>query len=172
MWEAVWDLQRQEDAIDARAELAENHPDHLSAEGAAERKAALDIPVPAKYARADFLKASVWSLRGKLDVPKERFVLFPEAERAADPSPVLGWAGWDSLQRAQALAAWYVDARDQEAWPPERLTPLLDGLDELLPWLLQWHNETDPAVGMGLGTYFQGFVDEERRRLAEREEIS
>ncbi|MEO1087861.1 MAG: SAM-dependent methyltransferase, partial [Acidobacteriota bacterium] len=127
----------------------------------------LEIPVPPKYARGDFKKASIWRLRGKLDVPKERFVLYPGAERNADPSPVLGWAGWDHLQRAQALAAAYVEARDQEAWSATRLAVLLDGLDELMPWLLQWHDEHDPSLGMGLGRYFQGFVAEERRRLAD-----
>lgn len=145
VWEKVWDLQRREDAA----------PEKLD----------LKIPVPPKYARADFQTATGWRLRGKLDVPKERFILYPGAERTADPSPVLGWAGWNHLERAQALAAHYVEARDQEAWPPNRLTPLLDGLEELLPWLLQWHDEIDPAFGTGLGTYFKGFVAEERRRV-------
>ena len=144
VWEQVWELQRREDAASEPLDL--------------------HIPVPPKYSRADFLTATGWRLRGKLDVPKERFVLYPGAERAADPSPVLGWAGWDPLERARALAAYYVEARDQEAWPPERLAPLLDGLEELLPWLLQWHNEVDPAYGTGLGTYFKGFLAEERRR--------
>ena len=165
VWEKVWDLQRAEDALDARAALPVDGPDHLPAAEADKRKAALDLPVPPKYTRADFLQATAWRLRGKLDVPKERFVLFPGAEREADPTPVLGWAGWDALERARALAAYYLDGRDREAWAGERLAALLDGLDELLPWLLQWHDEPDPDLGMGLGTYFQGFVAEERRRL-------
>ncbi len=170
VWEDVWQLQRAEDAIDARAALPETDPDHLPADEAARRKAELDIPVPPKYGRTDFRDATTWRLRGKLDVPKERFVLIPGAERAADPTPVLGWAGWSHLERAQALAACYVEGRDREAWADDRLATLLDGLDELLPWLLQWHNAPDPAVGMGLGTYCQSFVAEERRRLAARSE--
>ena len=52
------------------------------------------IPVPPKYQSKDFLKADFWRLRGGLDVPKERFVSFPGAERGADGSLVIAWAGW------------------------------------------------------------------------------
>ncbi len=79
-------------------------------------------------------------------MPKERFILYPHAERDADPTPVLGWAGWDPLQQAQALAAYFVDMKESEGWPAERLTPLLAGLLELLPWLRQWHNDVDPEL--------------------------
>jgi hypothetical protein len=140
VWERTWDLQRREDAGET-----------------------LDIPVPPKYAREDFRKGSYWSLRGKLDVPKERFVHLPAAERAADPSPVLGWAGWDHLQRARALAAYYLRMKTDEGWPPERLVPLLAGLAELLPWLKQWHDDLDAATGERLGTWFAAFVADEAR---------
>ncbi|MDX9736294.1 MAG: BREX-2 system adenine-specific DNA-methyltransferase PglX, partial [Thermoanaerobaculia bacterium] len=142
VWERTWDLQRREDAGET-----------------------LDIPVPPKYAREDFRKGSYWSLRGKLDVPKERFVHYPDASRAADPSPVLGWAGWDHLQRARALAAYYLRMKTDEGWPPERLVPLLAGLAELLPWLRQWHDDLDPATGERLGTWFTAFVADEAREL-------
>jgi hypothetical protein len=125
----------------------------------------LDIPVPPKYAREDFRKGSYWSLRGKLDVPKERFVHVPAAERAADPSPVLGWAGWDHLQRARALAAYYLRMKTDKGWPPDRLVPLLAGLAELVPWLKQWHDDLDPATGERLGTWFAAFVADEAREL-------
>ena len=121
--------------------------------------------MPPKYAREDFRKGHYWSLRGKLDVPKERFIHCPGSERAADPSPVLGWAGWDHLQRARALAAYYLRMKTEEAWAADRLTPLLAGLAELLPWLKQWHDDLDPASGERLGTWFTGFVAEEARAL-------
>ena len=125
-----------------------------------------DIPVPPKYGSADFFKGDYWRLRGKLDVPKERFILYPGAERDADPTPVVAWAGWDHLQQAQALSAHYVRMQEQEGWSAERLTPLLAGLLELVPWLRQWHNALDPAYGQrAVGDYFAGFVDEEARRL-------
>jgi hypothetical protein len=165
-WEATWVLQRQEDAIDARVDLPEGDPQRLTREEADRLKRAQvgDIPVPPKYTSADFRKGDWWRLRGKLDVPKERFILYPGAERADDPTPVVGWAGWDHLQQAQALAAYYVD-RQNEGWSPERLTPLLVGLLDLVPWLQQWHNDVDPQFNMRLGDYFADYVAQQARAL-------
>jgi hypothetical protein len=142
-WDRTWELQRKEDA---KEEVGE-------------------IPVPPKYTSGDFLDSAFWNLRGKLDVPKERFVSYPHAEREADQTTVIGWAGWDHLQQAKALAAYYVRMKEQEGWGPARLKPLLAGLLELIPWLKQWHNDPDPAYGIGMGEYFAGFVDEEARAL-------
>ena len=122
------------------------------------------VPVPPKYASSDFKKSHWWKLRGKLDVPKERWIIYSGAERDGDPSPVIAWAGWDHLQQAKALAGYYVDASTNLGWPPERLRLLLAGLADLLPWLKQWHNKFDPEVGSGLGDYFAGFLDEEARK--------
>jgi hypothetical protein len=79
-----------------------------------------DIPPPPKYKSADFLSTTFWRLRGALDVPKERFVSYPHCSKAADPSLVVAWAGWDHLQQAQALAAYgcgsfVTTLRDQES---------------------------------------------------------
>ena len=151
-WERTWELQRREDA----GELIS------------------DIPVPPKYGQEDFRDANYWRLRGKLDVPKERFISFPGCESDEDYEPVYGWAGWDYLQRAQALAQLYNDRR-AEGWRADRkdekpnaaaddqaddsdekpdkkpfddrLVPMLAGLLELLPWLLQWHNEPSEELG-------------------------
>jgi hypothetical protein len=103
-------------------------------------------PRPPKYDQRDYRDATTWRLRGKLDVPKERFIRYPGCE--LDPAdPVFGWAGWDHLQRAQALAALYEQRRSQHAWDTPRLLPLLAGLAELLPWLHQWHAAHDPSLG-------------------------
>lgn len=142
-WEQTWALQRREDAGENVGE----------------------IPVPPKYTSADFLSGTFWRLRGKLDVPRERFISYPGCERDADPSLVVGWAGWDHLQQAQALAGYYVSMKDSEGWTAERLTALLTGLIELLPWLAQWHREVDTSVGMSMAEYFRRFVDEEARSL-------
>ena len=133
----------------------------------AERKAAEvgRIPVPPKYQSKDFQKADFWRLRGGLDVPKERWVSYPGCERGADGSLALSWAGWDPLQQATALAAYYLDMKDSEGWPADRLLPLLAGLLELLPWLKQWHNELDANFGERMGDYYDGFVRDEARAL-------
>jgi len=157
VWEEVWDLQRREDEIDAQV-AAELKPFEGETEGAfrerleAEQKRRKaeevgDIPRPPKYTSADFVNATFRRLRGPLDVPKECFISYPYCSKDGDPSPLLGWAGWDHLQQAQALATWINELIEEEGWPAERLIPALAGLAELLPWLEQWHEEPDPEFG-------------------------
>ena len=167
-WERTWDLQRREDAIDARIELSESDPEHLTPEAAAalKEKEIGAISVPPRYTSADFRKGTWWRLRGKLDVPKERFFSLPFCEREADPSLVIGWAGWNALEQSRAVAAYCMQMREQEGWTAERLTPLLTALLELLPWVRQYHNAPDPEFDTGMGDYFEGFIDEEMRALS------
>jgi hypothetical protein len=197
-WERTWDLQRQEDAIDA--EVERDFVSRVSAQrvtrrsdtemlgysasrltqptGDAETATAIaaeqkrrkqaevgDIPVPPKYQSKDFLKGDFWRLRGGLDVPKERFVSFPGCERGVDPSLVVAWAGWDHLQQATALATYYLDMKENEGWPRERLQPLLAGLLELVPWLKQWHNDYNAEHATRMGDYFESLVADEARGL-------
>ncbi|WP_437338608.1 BREX-2 system adenine-specific DNA-methyltransferase PglX [Sorangium sp. So ce394] len=84
LWERTWELQRREDAGEK-----------------------LDVPVPPKYDQKDFENAAVvWRHRGKLDVPKERFVAYPTATppsgASGKASLVFGWAGWNHLEQLQA----------------------------------------------------------------------
>ncbi|BDI06350.1 DUF7008 domain-containing protein [Sphaerotilus microaerophilus] len=124
------------------------------------------IPVPPKYQSKEFLKADLWRLRGGLDVPKERWVSYPGSERGADGSTPLAWAGWNPLQQATALASYLLEMKDNEGWEPERLQPLLAGLDELVPWLQQWHNDPDPAFdGERMGDTYAGFIADQAREL-------
>ncbi|MEG7523799.1 MAG: BREX-2 system adenine-specific DNA-methyltransferase PglX [Chromatiales bacterium] len=166
-WQETWEKQRAEDAIDARTDLGETDPQYLNEGQAAVLKAKEigDIPLPPKYASSDFRKPSYWKLRGKLDVPKERFFSLPQCEKAGDSTLVIGWAGLNHLQRAQAIAAWYLDRKEQEGWSADQLKPMLVALDELIPWLKQWHNEIDPEYGERLGDYYEGFLLEELRQL-------
>lgn len=167
-WEETWRLQRLEDAIDARGQLPEGDLARLTAEQveATKRREVGQIPVPPKYGAPDFQSQVFWRQRGKLDVPKERFLHVTLAEKEQDPTPVIGWAGWDHLQQAKALAALFLERKDRDGWTDkERLAPILLAVHELVPWLLQWHNATDPAYGRGLGTYFQEFVEDEAREL-------
>jgi len=167
-WEETWRLQRLEDAVEeeVRSQGSGVNEEELKKRI---RKAQLEkvgeIPVPPKYAGTDFKKSGYWKLRGKLDVPKERWINYPGAERAGDDSPLIAWAGWDHLQQAQALAEYFIDAQTNQGWPPARLKPLLAALADLIPWLKQWHNTHDPAYGMGLGDYFAGFLEEQCRAL-------
>ncbi|MBO0655485.1 BREX-2 system adenine-specific DNA-methyltransferase PglX [Streptomyces triculaminicus] len=135
-WEHVWDLQRQED---------------LETDEITKRKIRDSIPVPPKYTSADFLRPSYWRARGKLDVPKERFISCGQSN-AATPD-LYGWAGWDHREQAYALDAYIAS---HEGLATEELMPFLAGLLELQPWLDQWHNEFDPAFSASPAAFFRG----------------
>ena len=102
-------------------------------------------------------------------MPKERWVSFPHCE-GPDGTLVIAWAGYDHLQLARAISAYYVDIQERLGGRDDpRLVPLLACLLELLPWLKQWHNEPDAAFdGLRMGDYFEGFINEEARQLARR----
>ncbi|MER6108960.1 BREX-2 system adenine-specific DNA-methyltransferase PglX [Streptomyces hirsutus] len=137
-WEHVWDLQRQEDAA----------PDEPS-----RRKIRDSIPVPPKYTSADFLKPSYWRARGKLDVPKERFISYATGAFSGTPD-LFGWAGWDHQEQAQALSTYFTN---HDELSDEQMTPLLAGLLEIQPWLTQWHNEFDALYGGSPAAFFAGY---------------
>lgn len=149
-WEQTWELQRKEDAGELPLDPVTKLPDP-------------PIPVPPKYKPADFAKQSYWSHRGKLDVPKERFILYPDANRETDPSPLLGWAGWDHAQQALALAA-IMNEREADGWDEARMVPLIAGLAELARWVRQWHGEVDPTYGVSLAA----IIDEELASRSQR----
>jgi hypothetical protein len=168
VWERTWEQQRQEDAIDARVErelkplggeTEEDHRKRVAEEQKRRKQAEVgDIPRPPRYTSADFQNATCWRHRGALDVPKERFISYPHGARDNDPTHTVGWAGWNHLEQAEALATWINDRVQNEAWSPARLTPLLAGLAELIPWLKQWHNEPTPQFGR-LGDFYETFLD-------------
>ena len=170
VWEETWDKQRAEDAIDD--ELGLNAPNlsdadrkRLEADAKARKAERIgDIPVPPKYASADFRSSTYWSLRGKLDVPKERFISYPGCSREGDPCLTVAWAGLDHLEQARALAAHYGDLQQTGAGQPKLLL-VLAGLNELLPWLKQWHNQVDPEFGLRMGEYYEEYVREEAKRF-------
>ena len=116
----------------------------------------LDIPVPPKYTSADFRKGSYWSHRGKLDVPKERFISYPQASPDGDGSLLLGWAGWDHREQAHALMTVIEDRTTRDGWDAARLIPLIAGLAEVMPWVRQWHGDIDPAFGMSPADAYAG----------------
>ncbi|MEU6755037.1 BREX-2 system adenine-specific DNA-methyltransferase PglX [Streptomyces sp. NPDC046685] len=148
-WERVWDQQREEDRTEER----------------------LDIKVPPKYTGADFLKHSYWSNRGKLDVPKERFVSYPGASPDGDPSLLLGWAGWNHRDQAEALVHLVNDRSEVDGWDTAdpRFVPLLAGLLEIMPWVHQWHDAYDEEWGDNPAQEFQTGLNRAcaERRLSE-----
>lgn len=154
-WEHVWDLQRAEDRIADRLGHDVTHPE---ARRAVEKELGT-IPVPPKYGSGDFARTEYWRHRGKLDVPKERFVSYPAGTRDGDGSLLLGWAGWDHRKQAQALAVLATQRRTEDGWDRDRLVPLLAGLAELLPWVAQWHGEFDPTFGGSATELYEGFLD-------------
>ena len=97
-------------------------------------------------------------------MPKERWISYPHLQTDSDPSLVVGWAGWNHLQQATALVAYY-DARKREGWDAKRLTPLLAGLDQLLPWIHQWHPEIDPEFGDTAGQSYQALLENDAHEL-------
>jgi hypothetical protein len=140
-WERTWDLQRDEDATGKR----------------------LDIPVPPKYTSADFQKFSYWRHRGKLDVPKERFISYPDASPDSDAKSLLiGWAGWDHREQAAALIGLIEDRSAVDGWETPRLMGLLAGLLEVMPWVRQWHNEIDQAFGQSYAEAYDGYLTSQR----------
>jgi len=136
LWERTWDLQREEDRTGKR----------------------LDIPVPPKYTSADFLKNSYWRQRGKLDVPKERFISYPMAGPDSDNSLLLGWAGWDHREQAQVLIAIIEERSTTDGWDCDRLKPSLAGLSEAMPWVRQWHAEVDDRFGVSPAESYDAYL--------------
>lgn len=162
-WEEVWELQRKEDTIDARTTLPADDPQHLTTDQAADlkRRDVGDIPVPPKYTSADFAKSTYWGLRGKLDVPKERFVSFPFVT-GADGQMMIAWAGLDHLQLAKAIGDFYGLVQTEIGGSDDpRLVPLLAALHELVPWVRQWHAGNDPVYGGEPAEFFEDFIKAE-----------
>ncbi|WP_239382749.1 BREX-2 system adenine-specific DNA-methyltransferase PglX, partial [Frankia sp. CIT1] len=154
-WESVWDQQRAEDAAPTPAKAKEIRD---------------AIPVPPKYAPKDFRKTSFWRARGKLDVPKERFISYQPAGRDNDPTLLIGWAGFDHREQAQALATLIVDRRDNDGWDGTRLTPLVAGLREVMPWVRQWHDEVDPRYDGSPAEVYDAFLADTMGQLTLTEE--
>jgi hypothetical protein len=120
-WEKVWELQREEDRTGKR----------------------LAIDASDKYSPTDFAAKTYFDLRGKLDVPRERFISYPQAGPDGDDTLLIGWAGWDHGAQGLALATLITERAENDGWSKERVWPLLAGLAEVMPWVRQWHADPD-----------------------------
>ena len=116
-WQHTWHLQDREDAGET-----------------------VKIELPPKFAAGDFRRAEYLKIRGKLNVPRERFIHF------ADLTPSrYGWNGWRDEARAIAQVHGYQCAEDDPVDPlppPTSLDPrrcgATIGLWEALPDLKRW----------------------------------
>lgn len=113
-WEETWDLQHREDA--------------------GTLPPGVTPPVPKKYDSKDYVRAEYWALRGKLDVPKERFIAFTEVPAEVSDEPLYGWAGWTHRERARVLLALDEKAEGAGVKVQERYG-LLYGVWFLLPYV-------------------------------------
>lgn len=110
------------------------------------------IPLPPKFDRTHFQSADTFSTRGKLNVPRERFILFADLN-----PPRYGWNGWRDTERALAqIAAYELAERDPEnplppptTADPRRCGPTL-GLWESLPDVERWGDEATHAEFLSL----------------------
>jgi hypothetical protein len=109
VWERTWADQRREDAGEK-----------------------VTPEVPPAYGSGDFLKPDYWRLRGKLDVPKERFIAFTEVPGRAGVETLYGWAGWTAQQRIKAILAIDEELEDASVPLADRIG-LLDSAWRLLP---------------------------------------
>ncbi|CAL9431898.1 hypothetical protein SUDANB140_02066 [Streptomyces sp. enrichment culture] len=131
-WERVWELQRRED----------------------ETGEALGIPVPPKFVSADFQRASYWSIRGRLDIPRERFISYGDVVDGGS-GLLLGWSGWSETDRVRVLLD-LVSAVDRQPNPSVyRITPLLAGVQELLRSMHRWEAQEESAGKAGQAEVFQ-----------------
>lgn len=138
-WKQTWQLQDLEDQGKALVDPDTGKPLE-------------SIPLPPKFDRTHFQSADSFSTRGKLNVPRERFILFADLT-----PPRYGWNGWRDTERALAqITAYELAERDPEnplppptTADPRRCGPTL-GLWESLPDVKRWGDEATHAEFLSL----------------------
>ncbi|MFJ4747689.1 DUF7008 domain-containing protein [Streptomyces albogriseolus] len=100
-----------------------------------------------------------------------------EAGLGADGSLLLGWAGWNHRDQADALVGLIRNSRvETDGWTKDdsRFVPLLAGLREVLPWVHQWYGEYDEEWDGNPAEEFQAALDTGRaeRELSEADLVS
>jgi hypothetical protein len=135
-WERTWELQRLEDSAPP---LPSPLPLPLSGEVTQRAGETLEIPVPPKYAQKDFRSQISWRHRGKLDVPKERFIAFTEVPGAEGEKALYGWAGWSPRERTRVLLELDEKLEEEGVSVDDRIG-VLHGAWFLLPWV-EWESK-------------------------------
>ncbi|MBN1536877.1 MAG: BREX-2 system adenine-specific DNA-methyltransferase PglX [Anaerolineales bacterium] len=117
-----------------------------------------ETSIPPEFKRGDFSDGTAWSIRGKLNIPRERFIVYNEFDhtcRGCDApesgGPWFGWAGWDTARRADALA-FLLEQANRAGWELRfRQCGLRAALRDLLPQLEDLP-EADQLEFRGLAT--------------------
>jgi hypothetical protein len=155
-----------------RANAVPDRPEYyLKPSGLRKLTASRNTP---QFSRKDFSDGTAWKLRGKLNIPRERFIAYTEfdhtlrgVEAPDTGGPWFGWAGWDAGQRADALA-FLLDRANRAGWALRwQQCGLRAALRDLLPELELPAAERAEfeaiatMCGMGLGTscYCQAYRD-------------
>ena len=115
-------------------------------------KAIDTIELPPKFERGHFQSADAFSIRGKLNVPRERFIIFADLK-----PPRYGWNGWRDTDRALAQVDAYslAETDPQDPLPPptaadpRRCGPTL-GLWDSLPDVRRWGDPSTHAELLAL----------------------
>jgi hypothetical protein len=159
-----------------RANAVPDRPEHyLKASGLRKFYAVRNTQHVPQFSRKDFADGTAWKLRGKLNIPRERFIAYTQfdhtlrgVEVPETGGPWFGWAGWDSARRADALA-FLLDRANRAGWTTHwQQCGLRASLRDLLPDLgelpLAERAEFEAIAGMcgiGLGTacYCQAYRD-------------
>jgi hypothetical protein len=124
-----------------RANAVPNRPEHyLKLSGLRKLYAGKDTDRIPEFSSEDFIDSTAWKLRGKLNIPRERFIHYAEFDhnwREVDipesGGPWFGWAGWDAARRADALAT-LLDRANRAGWEIHfRQCGLRAALRDLLP---------------------------------------
>jgi hypothetical protein len=90
-----------------------------------------ELSPPLRYEEEDFLEKRFFDLRGRLDVPRERFTAFTEIPGRSRAEALYGWAGWSPAHRLKAILSIDEDLEDAAVPLVDRIG-LLDSAWRLL----------------------------------------
>jgi hypothetical protein len=111
-----------------RAEAVPNRPeDYLKPSGLEKLRAGRF-----DFKRTDFVRDTYWKIRGKLNIPRERYIEYRELGTAGN-GMYYGWAGWGPVDRAKALV--YLLEQAMHRGLTDAVPRLKESLRDLLPEL-------------------------------------
>jgi len=109
-----------------RREAVPNRPEHYFKQDGLRKLARGEQ----EFTSGDFSDNNVWKVRGKLNIPRERYIAYTDLEPGW-----YGWAGWNAEQRAEALVMLIQEANQQGLSILHHQCGLMASLRELLPEL-------------------------------------